>query len=358
MNMSTSFSGVRALVTGHSGFKGAWLCAWLKADGAEVAGLALPPRSDGQPNLFEAASIAGGMRSTFGDIRDFEVVNREIQGFQPEIIFHLAAQPLVRRSYADPLETFSTNVLGTAHVLEAARRCRSVRAIVCVTTDKVYENREWIWGYRENDPLGGKDPYSASKAAAEIVAGAYSHTLFPLDGDRIALATARGGNVVGGGDWSEDRLVPDIVRFINSGQPIILRNPGAIRPWQHVLELVSGYLTLGQRLLSSPRDAIGAWNFGPDRSNEVDVERLTRSFAAAYGDETTVIQITPSPLPEAHFLKLDINKAVSLLPWKPRLGFEQTIAMTAEWYRGFHRERHDAGELVCRQIDAFRNVPQ
>jgi CDP-glucose 4,6-dehydratase len=351
-----SLRGVRTLITGHTGFKGSWLCAWLKRDGAELAGFALAPEPNSQPNLFEAANIAKGMRSTFGDIRDFDQVAREFREFQPEVVFHLAAQPLVRRSYRDPLATFSTNVLGTAHVLEAARRCGSVRAIVCVTTDKVYDNKEWVWGYREDDPLGGADPYSASKAAAEIVAGSYRRALLPLDGSRIALATARGGNVVGGGDWSEDRLIPDIVRFINAGQPIILRNPWAVRPWQHVLELVGGYVTLAQCLLAAPVHASDAWNFGPGRDNEVDVEHLARSFARAYGDESARIEVVPSPLKEAHFLKLDITKSIMLLGWRPQLDFERTIALTAEWYRGFHRDGLAASSLLSRQIDDFREV--
>ncbi len=356
MSNLPSLRGVRAFVTGHTGFKGSWLCAWLKRDGAEAAGLALAPERDGQPNLFEAAAVARGMRSSIGDIRDFELVEREIGEFQPDIVFHLAAQPLVRRSYHDPLGTFSTNVMGTAHVLEAARRCGSVRAIVCVTTDKVYANKEWVWGYREDDPLGGADPYSASKAAAEIVAGSYRRSLLALDGNRVALATARGGNVIGGGDWSQDRLVPDIVRFINAGQPIVLRNPGAIRPWQHVLELIGGYVTLGERLLAHPAQAGEAWNFGPGRDNEVDVERLTRHFAQAYGDESARIEVVPSPLKEAHFLRLDIAKSIALLGWRPRLGFARTIALTAEWYRGFHREGLAADALMARQIEAFSEL--
>jgi CDP-glucose 4,6-dehydratase len=353
MSRSASFSGVRVLVTGHTGFKGSWLCAWLKRDGAQVAGLALAPERNGQPNLFEAADIACGMRSAIGDIRNFDLVRQEVEAFRPEIVFHLAAQPLVRRSYRDPLGTFSTNVMGTAHVLEAARRCKSVRAIVCVTTDKVYDNKEWVWGYRESDPLGGSDPYSASKAAAEIVAGAYRRALLPLDGNRVVLATARGGNVVGGGDWSEDRLVPDIVRFINAGQPIVLRNPGAIRPWQHVLELISGYTTLGRCLLDNATGVSDAWNFGPERDNEVDVERLTRHFAAAYGDESARIEVVPSPLNEANFLRLDITKTMTHLRWRPRLDFARTIAMTAEWYRGFHREGLAAAGLMTQQIEVF-----
>ena len=348
-----SFRGLRVLVTGHTGFKGAWLSAWLKRDGATVAGFALAPERNGQPNLFEAAGVGAGMRSTFGDICDLAPVERAMQDFRPDIVFHLAAQALVRRSYADPLATFATNVMGTAHVLEAARRTPSVRAVVCVTSDKCYANRGWVWGYRENDPLGGRDPYSASKAAAEMVAGAFRDALLPLDGGRIALATARGGNVVGGGDWAEDRLVPDLVRFINGGAPIVLRNPKAVRPWQHVLELIRAYAVLGRRLLDEPDAAKGAWNFGPERGNAVSVEALTRRFSAAYGAGDARIEISPSPLAEADTLTLDIAKAAARLGWAPRLGLDATVSLTAAWYRGFHREGRAAADLVAAQLDAY-----
>jgi CDP-glucose 4,6-dehydratase len=275
-----AFRGVRVLVTGHTGFKGAWLCAWLKASGAELSGLALAPESD-RPNLFVDLHLEDQMRSTIGDIRDLELVRNCVADVRPEIIFHLAAQSLVRRSYADPVGTFATNALGTAHVLEAARDQDSVRAIVCVTSDKCYESRESIWGYRETDALGGNDPYSASKAAAEIVANSYRETLLSQI-DRIRVATARGGNVVGGGDWSEDRLIPDLVRAALAGNSLALRNPQAIRPWQHVLELVRGYCILGMRLLSGDRSAEGAWNFGPTHANEVMVMEVVDLFVKSW----------------------------------------------------------------------------
>lgn len=353
MTQPPNFRSVRVLVTGHTGFKGAWLCAWLKAEGAEVAGLALAPERTG-PNLFEAAGIGDGMRSTIGDIRDFAVVERAVRAFRPEIVFHLAAQALVHRSYGDPLATFATNVMGTAHVMEAARRCESVRAILCVTSDKCYENKSWVWGYRENDPLGGRDPYSASKAAAELVAHAYRQSLLPLDGGRVALATARGGNVLGGGDWAEDRLVPDIVRFIDAGAAVVLRNPHAVRPWQHVLELTNAYCVLGRRLLDEPASASGAWNFGPDRGNAVSVEQLAKRFSAAYGDGSARIEIAPSALAEADHLTLDIAKAGALLDWKPRLDLDQALALTAAWYRGFRRDRRNAAALTLTQVAAYR----
>lgn len=337
----------RVLVTGHTGFKGGWLCWWLHRLGSEVGGLSLAPE-DGRPSLFEASGLAGSMTSWIGDITDPALVARIVADWRPEIIFHLAAQPLVRRSYRAPLETFAANVMGTAHVLEAVRTTDSVRAVVCVTTDKVYHNNEWAWGYREDDRLGGKDPYSASKAAAELVAACYQQTLYA--GSGVALATARGGNVVGGGDWSEDRLVPDLVRSLETREKIVLRNPGAVRPWQHVLELVRGYLVLGEELLAG-RGA-SAWNFGPGQGNEVTVERLVESFLAAWGEPGVPVEIVPAALPEAHFLKLDNSRARSELAWMPVLDFPATIALTAEWYR-----RHAAGEcaqaLVAEQIAAF-----
>ena len=335
-------------MTGHTGFKGSWLVQWLKLEGAVVAGLALSPEQNGQPSLFEAANIADGMDSHLGDIRDFALVRRVFEAFQPELVLHLAAQALVRRSYRDPVGTVATNVMGTVHILEAARQTPSVRALVCVTTDKCYENKEWVWGYRETDPLGGKDVYSASKAACEMVAHAYRQSLLPLDQDRMALATARGGNVIGGGDWSEDRLVPDIVRTLNADQTLVLRNPKAVRPWQHVLELINGYLTLGHLLLEEPARAAGAWNFGPERGNEVEVERLARAFGTIYGKGRLAIEVQPSPLAEAGLLKLDITKATAQLPWKPHLDFEQTIALTAGWYRDFRAGREGRGSDFAR----------
>lgn len=348
--MSFDYRGCRVLVTGHTGFKGGWLCLWLERLGADVTGLSLAPEP-GRPSLFESVGLGDRMRSIIGDIRDVATVRAVVDEHRPDIVFHLAAQPLVRRSYRDPIETFGSNVMGTLHVLEAARASGSVRAIVCVTTDKVYENHEWAWGYRETDRLGGKDPYSASKACAELVAASYQQTLFPMDG-RVALATARGGNVIGGGDWSEDRLVPDIVRAVEAGEPIVLRNPSAIRPWQHVLELVRGYLLLGQKLLAG-EDVKAAWNFGPDRGNEVTVETLVRSFMEVWGETGTRVDVVPSGLKEAHFLKLDISKVAQDLGWRPILDFDETMRLTADWYRRFHRAQESAARLVEEQIDAY-----
>lgn len=346
------FCGRRVLVTGHTGFKGSWLCSWLARVGAQVSGLSLEPERD-RPNLFKAMGLEHRLEaSLIGDISDVGTVQAAVEKCRPEIIFHLAAQALVRRSYRRPVETFASNVMGTLHVLEVARNSPDVRAIVCVTTDKVYENLEWPWGYREVDRLGGKDPYSASKACAELVAQSYLQTMFPMGERPVALATARGGNVVGGGDWSEDRLVPDVVRSLNTGEPIVLRNPTAVRPWQHVLELVRAYLMLGQRLLAT-EDVQGAWNFGPERGNEVNVETVVRSFHAMWGDNTSRIEVVPSALKEAHFLKLDTAKAAQALDWQPVLDFTATMRLTADWYRRFHRDGADARRLVDTQIEDY-----
>ncbi len=268
----------KVLLTGLTGFKGSWLGLWLAQIGARVTGLSLAPEA-GRKNLYEAADIASVADSRIGDIRDRKLVNDLFQESAPEIVFHLAAQPLVQEGYRDPVGTFETNVLGTINILDAARFQPSVRAIVCVTSDKVYDNKGWVWRYRENDALGGKDPYSASKAAAEIVAASYASAFYSKD-DRVRLVTARGGNVVGGGDWAPDRIVPDLVRAIESGSQLVLRNPGAIRPWQHVLELCRGYLLLGQLLLAANKNAFGALNFGPNAENEITVLTLAKQFSA------------------------------------------------------------------------------
>jgi CDP-glucose 4,6-dehydratase len=352
--MFDEYKGRRVFVTGHTGFKGSWLALWLRQKGATVAGMALPPEK-GRQNLFKEACVGEAVSSVFADIRDFSDVEKSLMDFEPEIIFHLAAQALVRRSYNDPIGTFGSNVMGTAHVLEAARRIPSVKAIVCVTTDKVYRNHEREEGYREDDELGGKDPYSASKACAELVAAVYMQTLFPLSGE-VALATARGGNVVGGGDWSEDRLIPDIVRSVTASEDIVLRNPRAIRPWQHVLELCSGYLQLGNFLLENRAKAIGAWNFGPDRENEVEVEVLAKDFIGAWGLPQSRVRVEPTGLPEAGILKLDNTKAWQVLGWRPVLGYHLTLRWTAEWYSAFHEKRRLAIDLVKEQIQAFEEL--
>lgn len=351
--MTTSYRGMRVLVTGHTGFKGAWLVSCLLQDGADVAGLALAPEP-GTPNLFRDLDLERRMRSDLIDLRDFDAVSAAIGRFRPQVIFHLAAQALVRRSYADPLGTFAVNVMGTAHVLEAARRVGTVRAVVCVTSDKCYDNREWVWGYRETDPLGGKDPYSASKAAAEIVAASYRQAL--LAGSGLRLATARGGNVIGGGDWSEDRLIPDLVRAIRARVPLVLRHPAAVRPWQHVLELLNGYLVLGERLLAGDDEATGAWNFGPSRASEVTVKRLVAQALEAWGGDPIPVQVEPATVGEAGILKLDTAKAEAKLGWRPALDFTSAVHQTMSWYRDYCADPAAARDLVDVQISAYRHL--
>lgn len=345
------YKGKKILVTGHTGFKGGWLCAWLKKLGADVIGFSLPPAVD-RPSLFDAAHIKEGMTSLFGDIRDLDQLHRVFKQHQPVLVFHLAAQALVRRSYYDPVTTYATNVLGTVHVLEAARACSSVNSVLVVTSDKCYQNNEWTWGYREIDPLGGKDPYSSSKACAELVVKAYQESILRLDG-RIHLASARGGNVIGGGDWAEDRLIPDIVNALQTGQEIILRNPTAVRPWQHVLELIRGYLTLVPYLATEGKTFVGAWNFGPNKENEVTVECLTRKFITMWGASDSSVRVVPSTLREANFLRLDASKAEKELDWHPMLGIDESIGLTVKWYRDWSVNPTSAAKLVEEQISSY-----
>jgi CDP-glucose 4,6-dehydratase len=341
----------RVLVTGHTGFKGSWLCTWLSELGADVTGLGLAP--DTKPALFDAASVSDQLSSLLIDIRDADAVRRAVESAQPEIVFHLAAQSLVRRSYADPIETFATNVLGTAHVLDACRHCASVKAVVTVTTDKVYENREWDWPYREIDPLGGMDPYSASKAAAEIVAAVYQRN---LSRGKAAVATARGGNVIGGGDWAEDRIIPDIVRSLDTGAPIVLRNPDAVRPWQHVLELCEAYLELGARLFEGAGSFAEAWNFGPYGFERVTVGELTGMILEVWGRPAHPVEVQSSSLHEANILRLDIAKATSRMSWRPRLGINEALRWTARWYKAYYENPSQARNLILEQIGAFAKL--
>ncbi len=330
------YRGRRILVTGHTGFKGSWLCLWLQALGADVIGLALDPST--QPNHWELLGLSVIEHRI--DIRDEEAVRAVLAAERPEIVFHLAAQPLVRRSYREPVATWATNVMGTVHVLEAARHVSEVCAIVVVTTDKCYENREWPWSYRERDRLGGHDAYSASKAGAELVTASYrtaflQHTSAPL------LATARGGNVIGGGDWSEDRLVPDLVRSVAASEAVVIRSPCATRPWQHALDCLSGYLLLGQRLLIGDTTAADAWNFGPDGDGHRTVREVLHGLAGTWPEFRW--QATASPQPhEANALQLDIAKAKVQLGWRPVWDLDRALRHTASWYRDFLENGHVA----------------
>lgn len=329
--------GRRVFLTGHTGFKGGWLTLWLRSLGAEVCGYSLAPSTD--PDLFEVARIGEACASIIGDILDLAAFERAFRDFQPDIVLHLAAQPLVRRSYQDPLETWSTNVMGTAHVLDLVRRTPSVRAALIVTTDKCYENLEQDAPYRETDRLGGRDPYSSSKACAELVTRSFWWSYFSTVGSP-AIASARAGNVVGGGDWSPDRLVPDLMQAFAAGRPAILRNPDAVRPWQHVLEPCCGYLLAVEHICRTRAESPPAWNFGPDTDGNVAVGEIAAGLAAAWGgDARHEVRRDPYAVHEATLLMLDHTKARTELGWQPRWTLAATLAKTADWYRA-----HSAGQ--------------
>ena len=319
--------GKRVFVTGHTGFKGSWLSLWLQRLGAEVTGYALPPATT--PSLFSVANVATNMTSVFGDIRDLAALKRTIGEAQPEIVFHMAAQPLVRASYLDPIDTYSTNVLGTVNLFEAIRSQGSVRAVVNVTSDKAYENREWVWGYRETDPMGGYDPYSSSKGCAEIVTAAYQRSF------GLPVASVRAGNVMGGGDWSPDRLVPDILAALSANRPIEIRNPTATRPWQHVLDPLRGYLTVAERVNGDPGRYAEGWNFGPEEASCQPVSAVLEACVKAWGTEASWRRQTGDHPHEANFLKLDSSKSRSRLGWSPRLTFTETTQITVDWHRAW-----------------------
>jgi len=343
-----SIAGRRAFVTGHTGFTGGWLILWLKQLGCAVSGLALPPNT--KPSLFKAARIDEGITSEFGDIRDFAVVKAAVDRADPELVIHLAAQPLVSVSFDDPIETIATNALGTAHVLEASRVAPNVKAVVCITTDKVYADEADIRPHREEDRLGGKDPYSASKAAAEIIAMSYATTL-AARGNGCRIATARGGNIIGGGDWSRDRIVPDFVRAVAASTELTLRRPNAVRPWQHVLALVHGYLALADYLLRGGQSG-SAWNFGPDISEAVTVEELVRKLAASW--TIPELHVVPADFPETNVLRVDSHKARAELGWNPPLDIDRTIELTGAWYRAFYNDADSARATTLAQIEEYR----
>lgn len=349
MSVDPSFwRGKRVFMTGHTGFKGGWLSLWLQQLGAELQGLALAPGDT--PNLFTEARVADGMSSRFGDIRDLETVKAAMAAFRPDIVIHMAAQPLVRLSYAEPVQTYATNVMGTVHLLEAVRLTPSVRAVVNITTDKCYENREWAWGYREDEPMGGYDPYSNSKGCAELVSNAYRRSFFQQGGP--ALATARAGNVIGGGDWSSDRLVPDILRAFERDKPVVIRNPHSTRPWQHVLEPLSGYLTLAQRLWDGGPSFAEGWNLGPRDEDARPVQWIVERLASQWGKGARW-QIDGDEHPhEANFLKLDISKARSRLGWQPRWNLDDALHHIVAWHRAW-LARQDVRALCLKQIDQY-----
>jgi CDP-glucose 4,6-dehydratase len=348
-----TWQGRRVFLTGHTGFKGSWLALWLSRLGAQIRGYSLDPSTE--PNLFNLACVGTVVEDVRGDVRDYAKLEASMTEFAPEVVFHLAAQPIVRRSYADPVGTYGTNVMGTVHLLEAIRKTPSVRAVVCVTTDKCYQNQGWIWPYREIDPLGGHDPYASSKACAEIVSAAYRTSFFPPDRlheHHVALATARAGNVIGGGDWSEDRLIPDLVRGFCSGQPVLIRRPNAIRPWQHVLESLHGYMMLAQGLLAQNGKFATAFNFGPSDEDIWPVERIATKLVQMWGDGASWIRDSVPSVHEDHVLRLDASKACVELGWKPRLRIEATLEWTMKWYRAWN-EGENIAEFSGRQIAEY-----
>jgi CDP-glucose 4,6-dehydratase len=342
--------GKRVLITGHTGFKGGWLSLWLQSLGATVRGIALNPPTE--PALFDLARVSDGMESIIVDVRDQVAVAEQFEYFKPEIVIHMAAQPLVRLSYQAPVETYAINVMGTLHVLEAALHSGTVKAIVNVTTDKCYENREWVWGYRENEPMGGHDPYSSSKACAELVSSAYRNSFLRDAG--IAMATARAGNVIGGGDWAADRLVPDILRALEVREPVAIRNPHAIRPWQHVLEPLSGYLLLAERLYVHGQADAEGWNFGPLDDDARSVQWIVDHICRGWGDGAGYKLLDGEHPHEARFLKLDISKARQRLQWAPRWPLRTALKHVIDWHKAYLGNR-DMRAVCLHQILLYGN---
>lgn len=366
-SLSGFWRGRRVFLTGHTGFKGGWMSLWLAHLGADVRGYALDPWTD--PSLFDIARIGEVVEDIRGDIRDGAQLDASMREFRPEVVFHLAAQPLVRRSYEHPIETYETNVIGTARLLDAVRRTPTVRAVVSVTTDKCYENREWVWPYRETDPLGGYDPYSSSKACAEIVSAAFRQSYFPverLSEHGVAVATARAGNVIGGGDWSSDRLIPDLVRGFLSGEPVRIRRPNAIRPWQHVLEPLYGYIRLAEELLGDASRAAhfaSAYNFGPGEDDARPVSWIAERMAAFWGNGASWVLDADAGPHEAGYLRLDASRARRDLNWTPRLRLETALEWLVQWYRAWQSGpdtgKPDSGRmqaLTLTQIAAYSEL--
>lgn len=349
--LTQTYKGKKVFVTGHSGFKGAWLCAWLLDMGAAVKGYSLAP--DTTPNLFDALGLQAQMQSVFADIRNHERLQQEMATFKPEIVLHLAAQPLVRRSYEEPRYTMEVNAMGTVNLLEAVRNCPSVRAVVNITTDKCYDNKETGQAYKETDPMGGYDPYSCSKGVSELITASYRNSFFnPADfgtKHQTAIATARAGNVIGGGDWAKDRIIPDTILSLNADKPLVLRNPGAVRPWQHVLEPLSGYLWLAAQMLQEPTAYASGWNFGPDTTDNLTVLDVVKKAIAIWGKGSYEV-IPQAHLHEAGLLHLDITKAKTKLHWKPAYNFEQSVEQTVLWYKGFYQQQTPAEELTKMQL--------
>lgn len=361
------WAGKRVLVTGHTGFKGSWLCLWLQMLGAEVIGYSLEPPT--QPNLFELARVAEGMTSILGDVRDLKQLQTVVNEHAPQVIVHMAGQPIVRRSYHDPVETYSTNIMGTVHVLEAIRTlvqhetdAHAPHVVLCITSDKCYENKEWLWGYRENDPMGGHDPYSSSKGCAELVIAAYRNSFFPAQGyryHRVAVASTRAGNVIGGGDWSQDRLIPDIMTALIEGRPVDIRSPHAVRPWLHVLDPLNGYLCLAEHLWTSGPEYAQAWNLGAPSEDAKTVqwivENLIHLWTSDPGQEAHwELDLARHPH-ESRYLKLDCSKARALLGWQPKLDLQTALTWIVEWYHAY-QQGTDMRTLTQDQIARFEQI--
>jgi CDP-glucose 4,6-dehydratase len=354
----TFWRGRRVFLTGHTGFKGGWLSLWLDALGADVTGYALDPPT--QPNLFEQAGVASTVRSIRADIRDFPRLKSAIAECRPEVAIHMAAQSVVRRGYEDPIENYSSNVMGTVHVLEALRQLRQPCAVVNVTSDKCYENREWVWGYRENEPMGGRDPYSNSKGCAELVTTAYRESFFPPESvgqHGVALASARAGNAIGGGDWTSDQLIPDLMRAFLAGRPCLIRNPSAFRPWQFVLEPLRGYLLLAERLTEDGRHFASGWNFGPVDADAQPVSWIADELVRLWGNEASWSRDSAVHPEEAHALKLDASKSGMYLDWRPILPLQQALGWIVEWYHAFQGGA-DLQRLTRKQIEQYEALPQ
>ena len=344
----------KVLVTGHTGFKGSWISLWLTQLGAKVSGYALNPPT--KPSLFEVLKLSKHISHNIGDIRDYAKLKKIVKKTKPDIIIHMAAQPLVRRSYLEPRYTYEVNVLGTVNIFEAVRQTNCVRAIVNITSDKCYENKEWRFGYKETDPMGGYDPYSSSKGCSELVTAAYIKSFFHPEQFKkhgVAIASARAGNIIGGGDWAEDRLVPDCVKTLNKGKPIVIRSPKAIRPWQYVLDPLYGYLLLGSRLLEGKSEFIGPWNFGPADKNIVNVETVVKTIVKFWGKGEYQIK-SSRQFHEANLLKLNINKSMRLLRWRPSMNIQSALENTVRWYKNYYAHKSDMCRESIREIMKYQ----
>lgn len=349
----------KVFITGHTGFKGGWLSLWLQHLGANVTGFSLAPPTI--PNLFESARLAAGMASIFGDVRDLKLLTSALQQAEPEIVIHMAAQPLVLYSYENPVETYSTNILGTVNILEAVRQSTCVKAVVNVTSDKCYENREWMWGYRENERLGGRDPYSSSKACSEIITSAYRDSYFKTANKGVAIATARAGNVIGGGDWAVDRLIPDFFRAQEFGKVLEIRNPLSVRPWQHVLEPLSGYLMLAQYLYQRGNEYADAWNFGPAETDTKTVRWVVDTLVQLWdGSKPSRVSVSNPRAHEAQYLRLDCSKANTRIGWAPRWKLPAALSSIVDWHKAFQSADVDMRAFSLQQISEFNsiNIPE